>query len=562
MALVNLFNAMNMRPHIPYRFKAEIWPYIKDYSKDSEYQLYEFTIKSIKQPTFTLNGDNKKHFGNTAYVVPVFKFGETSMDITFEETDNMDVYNFLANFMGSELYKKVSSALMNIRITQYNESMATVIDRKTYVCRLKEYSMPSFNNNGFGSPVELTASFNVLYIMHEPELIEGYVERNGTATIDREELPDNVNVVNQFKQIQEEEKTSESRMNNVTKKQKEAYENVANSAMLTMGYDPNNADSVKEFRDMLHDNNINIDNGLSNNELKRLVDVVKENADPRAEADIIKSLAESINEAEQLNNEQDALRQKLLDERWNSLRSSSRDYSVRPSSPKTEEIQANEKTAASAAKVSYLAMAMANGGEGEIKGKGYELRKEITDSEMQKAKRLQETLDNTKGGKELQQFVDELSNKQYGYGKKGRDGEIETKSALDCSGAAGAWAERMGYDINENTASAKTGSLVKQLVSQGATDVGKNYDTGLKPGDILNKTSTKSGNTGHVVIFLGYDGDRNMIIAESSGRTGEGGNISAGGRVRTVSIQGMKDAGYTGVKIMDNAKPRNVPNNP
>ena len=26
MGLINLFNAMTLRPHIPYRFKAEIWP--------------------------------------------------------------------------------------------------------------------------------------------------------------------------------------------------------------------------------------------------------------------------------------------------------------------------------------------------------------------------------------------------------------------------------------------------------------------------------------------------------------------------------------------------------
>ena len=204
MGLLNLYNAMAMRPHIPYRFKAEIWPNNEGpYDEDNKNRKrIEFTIKRISQPVFNLNSDNKVYFGNTAYVVPIMKFGETTLEITFEETDDMAVFKLLAGFMGNELYKGIHGGLINIRVTQFDETMVSIVDKKTYVCRLKEHSMPSFNNNGFGSPVELTASFNVVYIMDEPREFEDIVD--GKIVIKRDEadmLPDNEEVEKQLQNV-------------------------------------------------------------------------------------------------------------------------------------------------------------------------------------------------------------------------------------------------------------------------------------------------------------------------------------------------------------------------
>lgn len=192
MGLINLYNAMAMRPHIPYRFKAEIWPNHLGPYDDNNIQIKraEFTIKKISQPVFNMNLDNKVYFGNTAYVVPIMKFGETTLEITFEETDDMYVFKLLAGFMGNEVYKGIYGGLINVRVTQFDETMVNVVDKKTYVCRLKEHSMPSFNNNGFGNPIEVTASFNVVYIMDEPTEIELF-DKMGRSIIEREDLPDN-----------------------------------------------------------------------------------------------------------------------------------------------------------------------------------------------------------------------------------------------------------------------------------------------------------------------------------------------------------------------------------
>lgn len=192
MGLINILNIQNLRPHINYRFSAEIWPNAAEGDKIKEYTKFQYTVKKITQPVYRLNTENKKVYGNTAYVVPVFKYGETSLEITFEETDTMEVFKQLCTWMGPNLHKGYLPPLINIRVTQFNESMMDVVDKKVYVCRLKEHGMPSFNNNGFGSPVEITATFNVVYVMEEPLTLESYNANNEISRYTTEyALPDN-----------------------------------------------------------------------------------------------------------------------------------------------------------------------------------------------------------------------------------------------------------------------------------------------------------------------------------------------------------------------------------
>jgi len=60
------------------------------------------------------------------------------------------------------------SNLINIEVTQFDETMHNVVDRKHYIATLKSFENPSFNNNGYGSPVEISADFYVLYVYDEP----------------------------------------------------------------------------------------------------------------------------------------------------------------------------------------------------------------------------------------------------------------------------------------------------------------------------------------------------------------------------------------------------------
>lgn len=173
MPLVNVYNYLSsVKPHITYRFNCDIWPYNyldNNRERDGGYERRSFTIKKITQPTFKLDTEAKKYYGNTQFVIPVFKFCDTEMSITFEETDNMEVYKFLCNCYGQIAYMRSAvSNLINIEVTQFDETMHNVVDKKHYIATLKSFENPSFNNNGYGSPVEISADFYVLYVYDEP----------------------------------------------------------------------------------------------------------------------------------------------------------------------------------------------------------------------------------------------------------------------------------------------------------------------------------------------------------------------------------------------------------
>lgn len=162
MGLLNIYSSISkLRPHITYRFCAAISPFGSSSVESDE--VVNFAIKSVTFPTFNIANDTKRLFGNTQVSFPTFKFGEREMSITFEETDDMSVFNTLSTYYTNTPYFNESLPLISIKITQFEESMNTVVDEKTYVCRIKQFDFPTFNNNEYGSPISLKASFYVLY---------------------------------------------------------------------------------------------------------------------------------------------------------------------------------------------------------------------------------------------------------------------------------------------------------------------------------------------------------------------------------------------------------------
>ena len=176
MPLFNVYNYHSqIKPHIPYRFNCDIWPYDPTNNLRDNYpenKILSYAIKKISQPVFKINLENtRKLFGNTQYTIPVFNFAETELEITFEETDDMAVYKFLCSqsngAFGTYMRSAVSS-LINIEIEQFDYTMKRTVDRKHYIVELKSFSQPQFNNNGYGAPLEITARFYVMYVYDNP----------------------------------------------------------------------------------------------------------------------------------------------------------------------------------------------------------------------------------------------------------------------------------------------------------------------------------------------------------------------------------------------------------
>ena len=161
----NIYRYQNIRPHITYRFNCDIWEDSSDNAASIEKsEFLTFTIKSISQPVFKLDLENRKCFGNTQYVIPILKYGETELNITFQETDEMDVYKFLCGLYYNNPYFAPSMKLVHIVIREYDSTMQNVVSNKHYVAKLKSFNMPDFNNNSLGEPVDIQASFYVMYI--------------------------------------------------------------------------------------------------------------------------------------------------------------------------------------------------------------------------------------------------------------------------------------------------------------------------------------------------------------------------------------------------------------
>ena len=215
MGLINIYNSVSkLRPHITYRFCAQIKPFggITETNFDD---VIEFSIKNISFPTFSISNDNKRLFGNTQVSFPTIKFGEREMNITFEETDDMMVFKTLSHLYGGKPYNNESLPLVNIKVTQFEESMLTIVDEKTYVCRISQFDFPTFNNNDYGSPIELKASFYVLYsTSDETELAK--IKLNDDGSTKHKETHNGLdNIFNQYMQdINAQERAEEEKRKN------------------------------------------------------------------------------------------------------------------------------------------------------------------------------------------------------------------------------------------------------------------------------------------------------------------------------------------------------------
>ena len=201
MGLLNLYKMQMMKPHIGYRYIAHMWVFTGSFIEpENGLNNYEYTIKKINQATFKINSEDKKYFGNTSYIVPILNFGETEMEITFEETENMEVYQNLIRLFGTDIYSHALMGLVAIHIKQFNEQMTETVDDKIYICRLKNYSEPEYSNNSFGSPIELNATFNVVYVIDTAYAEKQKIELDINGNILRSDDIDEAILKNEIKQ--------------------------------------------------------------------------------------------------------------------------------------------------------------------------------------------------------------------------------------------------------------------------------------------------------------------------------------------------------------------------
>lgn len=143
---LNVYKFDSFKPFLPHRFACSV-------------NGFALRVKDATIPTFGMDASvGRKRFGTTQFVLPVFQFAESKLEITFYEDDNMSVTSWLISQMQQNGPKP---GTISIQLEQLNFEMNKVIWSRNYICDLLEFEAPSFQRASGASAVEIKATFIV-----------------------------------------------------------------------------------------------------------------------------------------------------------------------------------------------------------------------------------------------------------------------------------------------------------------------------------------------------------------------------------------------------------------
>lgn len=136
------------KPHFSFRFKVDFL------ANPTFYRL----VQDIKLPSISINAsDGRKRFGQTQIVLPFFEFGDQELEVTFIETDDMKVLNYLTNTLRWPNKAKEEELI----VTEYDDTMSNIIKRTLYKVCLFSYNAPQWQNSGSPSNMTISATYLV-----------------------------------------------------------------------------------------------------------------------------------------------------------------------------------------------------------------------------------------------------------------------------------------------------------------------------------------------------------------------------------------------------------------
>ena len=143
----------NVRPKLPFRFKAE---FMTGLGNDG---ILGISVTRINLPKIEgQSGEGSIYFGNTNFVIPVWNIASRKLEITFEETDNLDISKFIDKLNGIS-WSSIPYR-MTIVIHEYEEHMRDDnVQSKGYVCHLSSYDELSFKRDGQAGQLTIIATF-------------------------------------------------------------------------------------------------------------------------------------------------------------------------------------------------------------------------------------------------------------------------------------------------------------------------------------------------------------------------------------------------------------------
>ena len=173
----------NMRPKLPFRFVAKFFTGLPGVDDDK----LSYCVTNVSVPKMEGQAsEGSMYLGNTIFTIPVWNIASRKLDISFEETDTMEITQFVDK-LNSESYGKVPWRI-TVVITEFEEHNRYDKSKSTaYICHLTSYDEPQFKRDGAAGQVTMSTSFIV------DSIVENWSESMGTITGQR-----NVAVNNQY----------------------------------------------------------------------------------------------------------------------------------------------------------------------------------------------------------------------------------------------------------------------------------------------------------------------------------------------------------------------------
>lgn len=147
----------NMRPKLPFRFKADFRTGLSGIDDSMlGYAVTRITLPKMEGQA----SEGSIYLGNVNYTVPVWNIASRKLEISFEETDNMDITKFIDKLNGiswSSIPYKIT-----IILKEYEEHMREENSQaKAFICHLSSYEELQFKRDGQVGQLNISATFIV-----------------------------------------------------------------------------------------------------------------------------------------------------------------------------------------------------------------------------------------------------------------------------------------------------------------------------------------------------------------------------------------------------------------
>lgn len=157
---------INMRPQLPFRFSIDFRNVDRNVVDDTTAGILNTSVKSVKVNLG--ESDLTKgavYYGNGYFTIPVFNPAERTLEMSFTETDNLDILKFF-DYVQDKQFNRTPVEI-EISVTEYDETMTIELSKILYTCILKEYSEPAFNRTGGVNIATIDASFIIKDMKNE-----------------------------------------------------------------------------------------------------------------------------------------------------------------------------------------------------------------------------------------------------------------------------------------------------------------------------------------------------------------------------------------------------------